>query len=155
LLKLRSLLAQFVFLVGGGVVCNALLFVGEGLLLVGQLVGSLLLCLLLLQLADWQLEIADIGWTRFIRGLTPNEDVPLLAGERNGADSGAASSAGDRLAYVALREAERRSFFPVQIHLEHLALLLQVALNVRQTWYAGQLLLNSLGTGLQARGVLA
>ena len=56
----------------------ALLLVGQSLLFVGQLVSSLILRLLLLELADRELEVANIGGTRFVRLLTADKDVALL-----------------------------------------------------------------------------
>ncbi len=81
LLELGSLLAKLIILICRGIVGDPLLLLGESLLFGRQLVGGLLLRIGLLQLADRQLEIADIGGARFVRSLTANEDVSLLASQ--------------------------------------------------------------------------
>ena len=154
-LKFGALLAQLSLLIGGSLLGLALLLVGQSLLLVGQLVSSLILRLLLLELADRKLEVADIGWTRFVRLLTADDDVALLARDSDGAYWGTAQSAGNCLADLALSEAERGGLLLVHAHPKHLALLFQIALDVGQAGNGLQLLLDSLRPGLQVFGVLA
>jgi hypothetical protein len=87
------LLAQLSLLVGGSLLGLALLLVGQSLLLVGQLVSCLVLGLLLLELANRQLEVANVGGSRIVGCFAANDDVALLAFDRHRAYRGTAQSA--------------------------------------------------------------
>ncbi len=87
------MLAQLSLLIGGSLLGLALLLVGQSLLLVGQLIRGLLLRLLLLKLADRELDIANIGGTRIVGLLAANDDVALLTFDRYRAHRGTAQSA--------------------------------------------------------------